>query len=98
MNRLVRSQLDRLNTAVGALEATFERLAESEQRQAHEKQALKQQLWRAEREKSTYRRAQEDYDALDAAYQRTAERHQEAKRDLERVLERTKTLASYLGL
>ncbi|MFP4192316.1 MAG: hypothetical protein ACLFU6_09635 [Candidatus Hydrogenedentota bacterium] len=98
MNPLLRSQIERLNTAVSGLEATTERLAESAQRHAHEKQTLKQQLWRAEREKNTYRRAQEDYDALQAAYQRTTERRQEAKRDLERVLERTKTLASYLGL
>lgn len=97
MNRLVRAQIDRLEAAVGGLEVTLERLAESEARHARDKQTLKQELWRAEREKNAYRRAHEDYDALEAAYQRTAERHREAKRDLERVLEKTKTLSRYLG-
>ena len=97
MNRLVRAQIDRLNAAVGGLEATLERLTGSEERLVYEKQTLKQELWRAEREKNACRRAQEDYDALEAAYERVAQQNQEAKRDLERVLERTKTLASYLG-
>ncbi len=94
MNPLIRKKLDQMQSLVEEMGEVLRANDTDVKKQHAEKEALLQKEWRRQKELTTLNRIAEDYDALQAENDRSADERLALKQRIENLLKMAKALGT----
>lgn len=92
MNPMLAAKLDELNRVTDELRDAMAHAASIVERQAEEREAMQQEIWRLQRDLAALRRIEEDYDEVASINERYKRQREQLRQGLERILNHAKAL------